>query len=127
MRQPGAPGCFMEMFLPDDVKQVLVGLIATAFVLGLLARKFPDVTWLQFFRLPQSHLSEKELARRRRSGDRLAAFEMIGAGFLLPLFYMLVTVMTFNEFETMPTLIVGACSVLCVVAGIWILVRTSRD
>lgn len=41
----------------------------------------------------------------------------------LPLLYLLSTVMMFNEPETVPLIIVGACSVLCIVLGIWLFVR----
>lgn len=113
----------MEAFLPDDVKATLLGLLAIVFALAWLARALPQVAWLQVFRLPAIQLSEEQKRRRRRSANRLAALEIIVAGLALPLFYLVSTVMLFNDFKTLPTIIVSACSVLCIVVGIWIFVR----
>jgi hypothetical protein len=113
----------METFLPDTVKAILLGLIAFAFVLNRLARRLPDVAWLQVFRLPVRQMSEEQRARRRRSSNRMAALEIVVAGLALPLVYFVSTIMLFSEPKTMPTIIVGASSVLCIALGIWIFVQ----
>ncbi len=113
----------MEAFLPNAVKATLLGLIAIAFVLVWLARAHPNVHWLQIFRLPAVPMSEEQRARRRRSANRLAALEIIIAGLALPLLYAVSTIMMFNNLKTTPTIIVTACSILCIAIGIWILVR----
>jgi hypothetical protein len=113
----------MEAFLPDTVKAILLGLIAIAFVLNRLSRRLPHVAWLQVFRLPVMQMSEEQRARRRRSGNRMAALEIVVAGLVLPLVYFLSTIMFFSEPKTIPTIIVTACSVLCIALGIWIFVR----
>ena len=113
----------METFLPESVKAILLGLIAIAFVLSRLARWFPDVAWLQVFRLPVIQMSEEQRAERRRSGNRMAGLEMVLAGIVLPLLYFASTIMSFSEPQTIPTIIVTACSVLCIALGIWIFVR----
>lgn len=113
----------METFLPDTVKAILLGLLAIAFALGWLARARPDVAWLQAFRLPAVQLSEEAKAKRRRSGNRLAALQFIAAGLALPLLYFVSKVMMFDEPKTTPTIIVFACSILCIAVGIWIFVR----
>ncbi len=113
----------METFLPDSVKAVLLGLIATVFVLSRLARWFPHVAWLQVFRLPVIQMSEKQRVKRQRSGNRLAGLELVLAGIVLPLLYFASTIMFFNEPKTIPTIIVSACSVLCIALGIWIFIR----
>lgn len=102
----------MEAFLPNSVKAILLGVLAIAFALAWLARAFPQVAWLQVFRLPQVQLSEEQRARRRRFGNRRMAFEFIVAGLALPLLYMVSTVMLFNEPKTIPMIIVSSCSVL---------------
>ena len=53
----------------------------------------------------------------------MAGLEMVLAGIVLPLLYFASTFMSFNEPETLPTIIVGACSLLCIALGIWIFVR----
>ena len=113
----------MEMFIPDTVKAILLGLIVIAFALARLARALPHVAWLQIFRLPQLKESEEQRAKRRRSANRLAGLEIVCAGLVLPLLYFVSTVMMFNEPRTIPTIIIMACSVLCVVVGIWVFVR----
>lgn len=113
----------MEAFLPDTVKAILLGLLAIAFALAWLARALPQVAWLQVFRFPAIQMSEEQRARRRRSANQLAALEVIVAGLALPFLYFVSTVMLFNDFKTIPTIIVTACSVLCIALGIWIFVR----
>jgi hypothetical protein len=113
----------MEAFLPDIVKKILLVLIAIAIVLFWLARRLPEVAWLQVFRLPAIPLSEEQKHRRRRSANRQAALEMMVAGLALPLLYVASTVMMFNDLKTIPMIIVTACSVLCIAIGIWIFVR----
>jgi uncharacterized membrane protein len=113
----------MEAFLPDPVKIALLGLLAVAILLGWAARTFPEMEWLQVFRLPTVQLSEEEKARRRRTANRLAAFEMMLAGLVLPLLYVFSTVMMFNELKTVPTIIVTVASVVCIGVGIAVSVR----
>jgi len=112
----------MEAFLPKSVKAILLGLIAIGFVLSRLARWFPQTAWLQVFRLPVIQLSEEQMEKRRRSGNRMAGLEMVLAGVVLPPLYFASTVMFFSEPQTMPTIFVTACSVLCIALGIWIFV-----
>jgi uncharacterized membrane protein len=113
----------MVTFLPGTVKAILLGLIAVAFGLNRLAVAFPHIAWLQVFRLPVRQMSEEERARRWRSANRLAGLEMVIAGLVLPLLYFVPTLMMFNEPRPIPTIIVGACSVICIALGIWIFAR----
>jgi hypothetical protein len=105
------------------VKAILLGVIALAFVMFRLARAFPDVGWLQFFRLPVLQMSEQERARRRRSANRLAGLEIVLAGIVLPFLYFASTFILFSEPRTVPTIIVTVCSILCIVLGIWVFAR----
>ena len=68
-------------------------------------------------------MSEEQRKRRRRSGNRLAGMEMVLAGVVLPLLYFASTIMFFNEPKMLPTIIVMACSIVCITLGIWIFVR----
>ena len=113
----------MELFIPESVKTILMVGISVAFILSRLARWFPDVAWLQVFRLPEIPMSEEQRKRRRRSGNRLAGMEMVLAGIVLPLLYFASTIMFFNELQMLPTIIVMACSIVCITLGIWIFVR----
>ena len=113
----------MESFLPDSVKAILLGLIAAVFVLSRLAPRFPDVSWLQVFRLPVRQMSQEEKARRRRRANRMAGVEIILAGMILPLIYLAAKVMMFNQPTTLGLVIVGGCSLACIGLGIWVIVR----
>jgi hypothetical protein len=113
----------MDALFPDWLKLILLGMLGTFYGLSWLARKHPDVGWLQVFQLPTIQRSEEERARQRRFSNRMAAVEMILAGLVLPLLYALSTVMMMNNFHTLPTIIVLACSALCIGFGIWLLVR----
>lgn len=113
----------MEVFLPDSVKAILVGLLAIAFALFWLARALPQVAWLQVFRLPAIQLNEEQTRRQQRSANRQVGLEIMVAGLALPLLYLVSTVMLFNDLKTLPTIIVTACSALCIATGIWIFVR----
>jgi uncharacterized membrane protein len=117
----------MESIFPDSVKAILLGLIAVVFVLSRLAPRFPDVAWLQIFRLPVRQMSEEERARRRRRANRMAGVEMILAGLILPLLYLASRVMMFNEPTPLGLAIVGACSIACIGLGIWIFARNWRS
>jgi hypothetical protein len=116
----------MESLLPDSVKAILLGLIAVVFVLSRLAPRFPDVAWLQIFKLPVRQMSEEEKARRRRRANLMAGTEMILAGLILPLLYLASKVMMFNEPTTLGLIIVGACSLACIGLGVWVIARSFR-
>jgi len=113
----------MESIFPHTVNAILLGLIAVAFVLNRLSRRLPHVAWLQVFRLPVIQMSAEERARRRRSGNRMAALEIVLAGLALPAVYFLSTIMFFAEPQPIPTIIVMACSILCIALGIWVFVQ----
>jgi hypothetical protein len=113
----------MEIFIPDSVKAILLGVIAILFVLSRLARWFPHATWLQVFRIPVIQMSEEQKAKRRRSGNRMAGLEIVLAGIALPLVYLASTIMFWSDPQAIPMIIVTACSILCIGLGVWIFVR----
>lgn len=116
----------MESFLPDSIKALLLGVLAIGFTLSRLARTFPDVAWLQYFRLPIRQMSEEERERGRRSANRLAGLQIILAGIVLPFLYLVSTVFMFNEPKALALTIVTACSIACIALGVWIFVRNWR-
>ena len=116
----------MESFLPDSVKAILLGMIAVVFVLSRLSYRFPDVDWLQHFRLPIPHFSDEEKRRQRRRSSLMAGMEIILAGMVLPVLYIAAKMMMFNEPTTLGMVIVGACSLACICLGIWVIVRNFR-
>jgi hypothetical protein len=104
------------------VQLVLASLLAVLYGLSALSRRFPHVNWLQVFRYDPPQLSEAQRARMRRRGDITAGLELILLGIGLPLLYVALTVMFFNNFTAMATILVFAGSALCIglgVAGIW--------
>lgn len=99
---------------------VLLLLLGAVFALRSLASRFPQVSWLQMFRLPQ--LSEAQRAKQRRRGNVMAGLELILAGIVLPLGYVALTVMMFNDFTAAGVLVVAAGSMACIgfgVAAFW--------
>ena len=113
----------MELFIPDSVKAIVVVLVVVGFVLTRLAPRFPNVAWLQHFRLPVRHISEEEKARQRRRASLMAGIQIILAGLVLPLLYLASKVMMFNEPTTLGLVIVGGCSLACLGLGFWVIVR----
>src|SRR5689334_9311584 len=97
----------MEVFFSDTVKAGMLGVIAVAFVLNGLARRNPHVAWLQAFRLPTVPLTQEQKEKRRRHANRMAAVEIILAGLILPLLYVASTVMMFNDFKPLATMLVA--------------------
>lgn len=104
------------------VQLVLVGLLAVIFGLAALARRFPQVAWLQVFRYNAPPLSEERRATIRQRANIHASIELILSGIVLPMIYIAGTVMFFNEFTTTGTVLVLAGSLLLIglgVTGIW--------
>jgi hypothetical protein len=116
----------MDSFLPDSVKAIMLGFVAVVFVLSRLSYRFPDVNWLQHFRLPIRHLGEEEKRRQSRRASLMAGMQIILAGMILPLLYIAAKVMMFNEPTTLGMAIVGCCSLACIVIGSWVIARSFR-
>lgn len=107
--------------------QIVVGsILAVLYGLSALSRRFPHVTWLQHFRLPRSRLTEEQQARMRRRANVYAGAQLILLGIILPLGYVVLTVMTFSTVRTGAFAIVLAGSTLCVVLGIVAIVQSIR-
>lgn len=113
----------MELFIPDNVKAIVVVLVVVGFVLTRLAPRFPNVAWLQIFRLPVRHISEEEKARQRRRASLMAGIQIILAGLVLPMLYLLSKVMMFDEPTPLGMIIAAGCMLACIGLGIWVIVR----
>jgi len=98
-------------FLPDNVKLILLGVL----VLGA------GLVWA--LRLPRGAVDAAEQARRRRAGDRNAGLEIALLGLVLPFIYIAATVMMFNDFKPLPTVLVAASSAGCIALGVWLYAR----
>jgi hypothetical protein len=100
------------------VQLVLVGIIVVLFGASALARRFPDIGWLQVFRYDPPQLSEEQRALMRRRSDINSGIQLILLGIGLPLIYVASTIMFFNDFEAIPTVLVVAGSVVCIGLGV---------
>ncbi|HYN82820.1 MAG TPA: hypothetical protein VES88_15130 [Gemmatimonadaceae bacterium] len=115
----------VESFLPESVKMVLMGIVSVVIVLSALARRMPDVAWLQTFKL-QDKRTEEQKRKAQRSANILGGFEMILAGVALPAVYVISTVMFFNEPSQGALLLVGALSVLLIGIGVRVILKAAR-
>jgi hypothetical protein len=105
--------------------QIVVGsIVAVVYGLSALARRFPHVPWLQHFRLPW--LTEEQQARTRRRANAYAGAQLILLGLIVPVGYLVLTVMTFNTVRGGTLTLVLAGSVLCVLLGITAIVQGGR-
>jgi uncharacterized membrane protein len=102
--------------------EIILAVIALVFVgLTQLARRYPDIEWLRHFKMPELPAAQRE--RHRKRSERLAGIEMILVGVLLPLGYLLLTVMTFSSISPLWLTGVIAASALCIGFGIYALVK----
>jgi hypothetical protein len=108
------------------IQFVAVGVLAVVFGLSGLSRRFPDVAWLQLFRYERPRLSEEHRARMRRRANVHAGVELILIGIVLPMGYVALTAMMFNDITTKGMAIALAGSVLCIGLGVTAIVRSNR-
>jgi hypothetical protein len=113
------------VFLSRETEYVLAALMAVVFGLSMLSRRFPDVAWLRPFQPPK--LTPRQQATHRRRANTYAGLEMILIGVLIPMGYVAMTVMTFNNFDTTTTVLVIGGSLVCIGLGITAIVRSQRD
>jgi hypothetical protein len=99
------------------IQLIVLGVIGSLFVLGALSRRLPHVRGLEPFRQAFRPLSpaQREVARRR--SDMLEGVKFILMGLVLPIGYVALKVMMFNEPTLQGFLVVAAGSLLCFVLG----------
>jgi hypothetical protein len=107
--------------------QIIVGTIfVVVYGLSALSQRFPHVAWLQHFRILLPQFTEKQQARMRHRASLYAGAQLILLGIIVPLGYLVLTVMTFNTVRTGTFTLVLAGSVLCIVLGIAAIVQGIR-
>ena len=112
--------------MSDKIQLILGGIAAVLFGLSALSRRFPHITWLQHFYFERPQLSE---AQKRKAGRRVAihaGLQLILLGFVLPMGYVVLTVMMFNDLTRKAMAIVLTGSVVCIVLGVTAIVRGYR-
>jgi hypothetical protein len=113
--------------MDNRIQLVLVGLLALVFGLSALSRRFPHVAWLQVFRYEPPRLSDEQRARIRRRSDVYAGVRLILTGIGLPMVYVALTLMFFNEFTTKAIALVLGGSALCIGLGVTAIWRSDRE
>lgn len=95
-------------------------------VLGLsaAAKRRPDIAWLQAFRLPEMPRQRRE--HHRKLSNRLAGIQLILLGLCLPIGYVVLTAMTFSNFDSSWIIGVGLASIGCIALGVTALVQNWR-
>lgn len=112
--------------MSEPFQVVVGGILAVLYGLSALSRQFPHVGWLRHFRIPRPQLTKEQQARMRRRANLHAGAHLILLGLVLPLGYVVLTVMTFNTVRSAVMAIVLAGSVLCIVLGIVAIVQGIR-
>jgi hypothetical protein len=110
----------------DKIKLILGGIVAVLFGLSALSRRFPQIAWLQHFYIERPQLSEEQKARMRRRAGILEGTKLILLGIILPMGYILLTVMMFNDITRKGMALVLAGSVVCIALGVTAIVRGFR-
>jgi hypothetical protein len=113
------------VFLSREVEYVIVALAVVFFGLTLAARRYPHVAWLRPFHPPK--LSARQQAIQRRRANTLAGLEMILLGIIVPLGFVAITVMMFNDFDPLVTVLVIGGSIVCIGLGIAAIARSRRE
>ena len=112
--------------MSEGFQIVVGGIAAVVYGLSVLSRRFPRVTWLQHFRLPGQWHGEEPRGRMRRRANVYGGAQLILLGLVVPVGYLVITVMTFNTVRAGTLTLVLAGSVLCVVLGITAIVQGGR-
>jgi hypothetical protein len=114
----------IDSLIPDFIKLPLTLIIGGALIFSRLAPRYPQVAWLQKFRLPDNR-TEEQKARARRSADFTAGIQMILMGLLLPFGYLMLSMMLlFSSPSTLGFVVVGGMSVVLIAMGIWAIAKS---
>jgi hypothetical protein len=110
-----------------DIQIVLVSILGVLYGLSALSRRFPHVAWLQPFRFEPARMSEEQRARARRQTNVYAGVELILVGIGLPMAYVAMTVVFFNDISTREMALVLTGSALLIGLGVTAIWRSRRD
>lgn len=111
--------------MSETFKIVVGSAVIVLYALHFLSQKFPHVTWLRHFRIPW--LRNEGQGRRARWAAVSAGAQLILLGVILPIGYVVLTVMTFSNLTTRGMTLALAGSVLCIVLGIAAVVQGGRS
>lgn len=109
-----------------DVQIALVSALGLLYGLSALSRRFPHVAWLQLFRFEPPRMSEEQRAKARRRANVYGGVELIMVGVGLPVAYLAMTVMLFNDTSTREMALVLTGSALLIGLGVTALWRSRR-
>jgi hypothetical protein len=105
----------------EETKIVLGVLTLIIVALVQAARRWPHIRWLRHF-LP-AELSPERRRQFQRRGNRQAGIELILTGLVLPMGYVAMTMMMFNDFDPLWTAVVAVASLACLALGITAIVK----
>jgi hypothetical protein len=112
--------------MSDKIQLILGGIVAVLFGLSALSRRFPQIAWLQHFYFERPQLSEEQKAKMGRRAAILAGLQLILLGIVLPMGYVVLTLMMFNDITRKAMSIVLTGSVVCIGLGVTAIVRGYR-
>lgn len=110
--------------MSETFKVVVGSAVVVLYGLSFLSQRFPHVGWLRSFRIPW--LKNEGGSRMARTATISVGAQLILLGLVLPIGYVVLTVMTFSNLTTRGMTLAVAGSVLCIVLGIAAIVQGSR-
>lgn len=121
------PRPFQSAAMYEKIQLILVGVFAFVYGFSALARRFPDVAWLQRLRYDPPRLSDAQRAKMRRRANIHAGVELILLGLVIPLCYVALTMMLFSDVTRTAMTIVFAGSALCIGLGLTAIWKSLRE
>lgn len=110
----------------ESFQAVAIAILGVLFGLSWLAKRYPNVTWLQGFHIPLPEVTEEQRERQRRRGQVYAGIEFILLGMIIPAVYFVMTVIFFTTPSRMGLALVALSSVLCFAIGIVAIWRSRK-
>lgn len=102
----------------ETFQLVFVAIMAAVWGLSTIARRRPDIAWLQGVRNAFPQPTDEQRQKQRRRANVYAGAELILLGLIIPIGYLALTVMMFNDITMPMLLLVSAASLLCIGLGI---------
>ena len=104
--------------MTQTIQLIVLVFLGALWGLSALARRNPQVRWLQPFNIKWPQLSEAQKDRMRRRSNILAGLKFVLLGFGVPVMYVASSVMMFNDPTTLGLTISGACGLALIVVGL---------
>jgi hypothetical protein len=109
--------------LPEAIQTIVVVVGMTVFGLTMAARRYPQVEWLQHFRVRDMR-TEEQKRRARRRANIMGGAQMILLGLAIPPGYAILDLMLFSSMSQLELIIVCAVALVCIGIGITAIVRS---